>query len=74
MGIEGHETADQMARLGPECPFTGPELACGISAGIAKTRQDCQGLDKQKPHKILGVLNRPQTCKGFPTRTLCQKI
>lgn len=34
--IEGNETADQMERLGSDCPFTGPEIACGISAGIAK--------------------------------------
>jgi ribonuclease HI len=34
--IEGNETADQLANLGSECPFTGPEPACDISAGIAK--------------------------------------
>jgi hypothetical protein len=35
-GIEGNEIADRLAKLGPECPFIGPEPACGISAGIAK--------------------------------------
>jgi ribonuclease HI len=35
-GIEGNETADQLAKLGSECPFIGPEPACGISARIAK--------------------------------------
>jgi hypothetical protein len=35
-GIEGNSTADQLAGLGSECPFKGPEPACGISAGIAR--------------------------------------
>jgi ribonuclease HI len=35
-GMEGNETADQLARLGSECPFIGPEPACGTSAGIIK--------------------------------------
>jgi hypothetical protein len=35
-GIEGNETANQLTKLGSERPFTGPEPACGISAGIAK--------------------------------------
>jgi ribonuclease HI len=29
-GIEGNGTADQLAKLGSECPFVGPEPACGI--------------------------------------------
>jgi hypothetical protein len=32
-----------------------------------------KGLDKQRPSKILGILNRTQAGKGIPTRTLCQK-
>jgi hypothetical protein len=36
-GIEGNEIANQVAKLGSECPFMGPEPACGISAGITKT-------------------------------------
>jgi hypothetical protein len=35
-GIEGNETAYQLARLGFVCPFIGPEPALGILAGIAK--------------------------------------
>jgi ribonuclease HI len=35
-GIEGNETADQLARLGSECPSIEPEPACCISAGNAK--------------------------------------
>jgi ribonuclease HI len=35
-GIAGNELADQLARLGFEHPFTGPEPACGISIGAAK--------------------------------------
>jgi hypothetical protein len=36
VGIEGNETADQLARRGSENPFIGPEPACGISIGAAK--------------------------------------
>jgi hypothetical protein len=35
-GIESNETADQLAKLGSECPLIGPEPACGIAAGLAK--------------------------------------
>jgi hypothetical protein len=35
-GIAGNELADQLARLGSEHPFTGPEPACGISIVAAK--------------------------------------
>jgi hypothetical protein len=35
-GIESNEIADQLVKLRSECPFIGPELACGISAGIVK--------------------------------------
>jgi hypothetical protein len=35
-GIVGNEMADQLARMGSEHPFTGPEPACGISIGVAK--------------------------------------
>jgi hypothetical protein len=35
-GIEGNKTVDQLARLGSECPFIGPEPTRGIAARIAK--------------------------------------
>jgi hypothetical protein len=35
-GIAGNETADQLAKIGAEYPFTGPEPACGIYIGAAK--------------------------------------
>jgi ribonuclease HI len=35
-GIDGNETADQLAKTGSENPFIGPEPACGISIGAAK--------------------------------------
>jgi ribonuclease HI len=31
-GTEGNKTVDQLAKLGSECPLTGPEPACGTSA------------------------------------------
>jgi ribonuclease HI len=34
-GTEGNKTADQLAKLGSECPFIGPEPESGISARIA---------------------------------------
>jgi hypothetical protein len=46
--IVGYETANQLAKLGSEYLFTGPELACCISAGAAKI---CQGLDKLRPYE-----------------------
>jgi hypothetical protein len=35
-GIEGNDTAHQLARLESECLFIPPEPACGISAGTVK--------------------------------------
>jgi ribonuclease HI len=32
-GIAGNETADQLAKIGAEYPFIGPEPACGNSYG-----------------------------------------
>jgi hypothetical protein len=29
-GIEGNETAEQLAKFGSEFPLTGPEPACGV--------------------------------------------
>jgi hypothetical protein len=34
--IAGNKMADQMAKLGPEHLFIGPEPACSISIGTAK--------------------------------------
>jgi ribonuclease HI len=34
--IVGNETADQLARMGSEHPFTQPALSWGISIGVAK--------------------------------------
>jgi hypothetical protein len=34
--IQVNETGNQLTRLEPEYPFTGPGPACGISAEIAK--------------------------------------
>jgi ribonuclease HI len=35
-GTDGNEMTDQLAKLGSEQPFMGPEPACGISMGVAK--------------------------------------
>jgi ribonuclease HI len=34
--IVGNETADQLAKLGSDCLFIGPEPACGISVAVIK--------------------------------------
>jgi hypothetical protein len=36
-GIVGNEKTDQLAKLGFECLFIGPEAACSISVRAAKT-------------------------------------
>jgi ribonuclease HI len=53
-GIEGNEIADQLAKLGSECPFIGPEPACGISVGIAKRAvRDWTNRDHKKCWEFL---------------------
>jgi ribonuclease HI len=53
MGIDGNETADQLARHGSSHPLTGPEPALG---NICKGCQGShQGLDKQETKGALAV-------------------
>jgi hypothetical protein len=48
-GIAGNETADEMAKIGSEHPFIGPEPACGISTGVAKkTIRDWMTMNHKK--------------------------
>jgi hypothetical protein len=48
--VVGNETADQLAKLGCECPFIEAEPAYGISVGVAKkTARDCKNRDHKKP-------------------------
>jgi hypothetical protein len=62
-GIEGNEVANQLAKLGSECPFIGPEPACGISVGIAKRAvRDWTSRDHKKYWESLTGLKQP---KGF---------
>jgi hypothetical protein len=69
-GTEGNETADQPEKLGSLSPLIGPEPACGISAGIAN-KVVCDWT--RRDHQKYRVLNRTQTDKGIPKRTLYQK-
>jgi hypothetical protein len=51
-GIDGNETAGQLARTGSEQPFTGPAPACGISVGVAKkTVRDWTNGNHKKTHR-----------------------
>jgi hypothetical protein len=62
-GIEGNETANQLAKLGSECPFTKPEPACGSSAGINKKAvRDWTNRDHKKYWESLIGLRQ---AKGF---------
>jgi hypothetical protein len=71
-GIVGNEMADQLAKTGSECTFTGPETACGISIGVAKEAvRSWTNRNQQK--KKTGIHNWIQTGKGTYTRALCQK-
>jgi hypothetical protein len=62
-GIGGNEIADQLAKLGSECPFIRHEPTCGISAGIAKKAvRDWTHRDHQKYWESLTGLKQ---AKGF---------
>jgi hypothetical protein len=62
-GIEGNEIADQLAKLGSECPFIGPEPACGISAGISK--KAVRGWTNRDHKKYWESLTGLKQTKGF---------
>jgi hypothetical protein len=70
-GIAGNEIADQLARLGSEHPFTGPEPACGFSTGAAKGGVSNWLNREHIKHweSIIGL----KTGNGAYIRTLCQK-
>jgi hypothetical protein len=65
-GIDGNETADQLARTGSENPFIGPETACGISIGAAKKAV------RDWTNRKLGIHYWTQTGRGIHISTLCQ--
>jgi hypothetical protein len=48
-GTDGNEMADQLTKLVSELQFLGPELACGISTGVAETAvRDWTIIDHRK--------------------------
>jgi hypothetical protein len=61
--IEGNETADQVAKLGSECPFIGSEPAYGISAGTAKNA--VRDWTKRYHKKYWESLTGLKQAKGF---------
>jgi ribonuclease HI len=69
--IAGSETADLLARIGSEHPFTGPEPARGISNGVAK--RAARDWMNRSHKKAMGIHNWTQTGKGTYIRTFCQK-
>jgi hypothetical protein len=69
-GIDGNETADQLAGTGSDNPFIGPEPACGISIGAAK--KAVRNWTDRNHKKTLGIHYCTQTGKGIYIGTLCQ--
>jgi ribonuclease HI len=48
-GVAGNETADQLAKIGSEQLFIGPEPACGISMGVAiRTIRDWANMSHER--------------------------
>lgn len=56
---------------GSEQPIIGPELSCGISETVTKpaTRDWMNRKHQEYQHSNTWT----KTCKGFPSRTLCQR-
>jgi hypothetical protein len=80
-GIGGNEIANELARLGAEDPFTGPEPACRASAGVPekavrdwiirnhmKYWESLTGLKYEK-----GFLQRTSARKNWVTAEIKQK-
>jgi hypothetical protein len=66
-GIGGNEIANQLARLGAEDPFTGPEQACRALAGVPeKAVRDWIIRNHKKYWESLRGLKH---AKGFQQRT-----
>jgi ribonuclease HI len=64
-GIAGNETADLLARMGSEHPFTGPE---GISIGVAKkVVRDSMNRDHIKQWKSITGLKQAKGLKSGPS-------
>jgi hypothetical protein len=62
--IVGNDAADQLARLGSDCPLQDTNQHVASQHILLRRR------DKERSLKILGALNRTQTCRGFLERTL----
>jgi hypothetical protein len=70
-GIEDNETANQLAKLGRECPLIGPEPACGISERVVKKAgRDWTNKDHKKYWEFITGL---KTDRGIPKRTLSEE-
>jgi hypothetical protein len=66
-GIAGNKTADQLAKTGSEYPFIGPELACGISMGVAKKEiRDWTTMNHKKYWEYLTGLKQQRDSYGDP--------
>jgi hypothetical protein len=65
-GIEGNETAYQLARLGCKCPFIGPEPPCSILAGITKkaVRDRTNRNHKEYWESLTGLKNANSFLQG----------
>jgi hypothetical protein len=71
MGIDGNETADQLARQVCAIPLTGPVPSLGISAKVVRgVIRDCMSRKREEHRQSVGGQRQP---KGFPKKTVCTK-
>jgi hypothetical protein len=64
--------ADQLARLGSEHQFIGPEPACGITVGFAK--KVVRVWTNRNHRRTLGICNWTQTGKGLILRPSARRM
>jgi hypothetical protein len=58
-GVAGNETADQLAKIGSEQSFIGPEPACGISMGVViRAIRDWANMSRERYWKSLTELRQ----------------
>jgi hypothetical protein len=70
-GIDGNETADQLARQGSSHPFTGPEPALGVSAKV--TRGVIRDWTSRKHEEHWQCICGQKQAKGFLKKPSARK-
>jgi hypothetical protein len=74
-GVAGNETAEQLAKIGSEQPFVGPEPACGISMGVAiKAIRDWMTMSHEKYWKSLTGLRQAKGLIRGPSAKIAREL